>query len=85
MDPDNPVIKLCVAGTRAEFEGRLDDARRLYLQAWEAARDDYDACIAAHYVARHQASPRDTLRWNQEALLRADAVGVVHQTLPPNP
>jgi len=47
----------------------------LYKQAWEAAKDDYEACIAAHYVARHQESPEETLRWNQEALVRADAVG----------
>jgi hypothetical protein len=34
-----------------------------------------DACIAAHYVARYQANPEDTLRWHQEALHRAQAVG----------
>ena len=48
-------------------------ARRLYRQAWEIATDDYDACIAAHYVARHQANPEETLRWNQIALERAEA------------
>ncbi len=74
MDLDNPVIQLCAAGTRAEFEGRLDDARRLYRQAWAASMDNYEACIAAHYVARHQANPEDVLHWNQEALIRAEAV-----------
>ncbi|MBI5567209.1 MAG: hypothetical protein HY870_20085 [Chloroflexi bacterium] len=73
MNLDNPVIKLCLAGTQAEFEHRLDDARRLYRQAWNAATDDYEACIAAHYVARHQTTPHDTLRWNQIALDRAEA------------
>jgi len=75
MDFNNPVIKLCVQGTRAEFEGRPYDARTLYLQAWEESRDDYEACVAAHYVARYQENPEDTLRWNQEALARANAVG----------
>ncbi len=75
MDVYCPVIRLCVEGTRAEFEGRADDARTLYLRAWEAARDDYEACVAAHYVARCQESPQDMLYWNQEALSRADAVG----------
>lgn len=74
MDLDNPVIKLCVEGTQAEFKGRIDEARRLYQRAWDTARDDYEACIAAHYVARHQASPQETLRWNQKALDRANAV-----------
>ena len=75
MDLDNPVVKLCTEGSRAEFEGRTDDARKLFVQAWEASTDDYDACVAAHYVARYQTNPQDTLRWNQEALTRADAVG----------
>lgn len=75
MDLNNPVVKLCAEGTRAEFAGRTDDARNLFMQAWEASKDDYDACVAAHYVARYQTSPQDTLHWNQEALARADAVG----------
>lgn len=75
MDLTNPVIKLCAEGTRAEFEGRRDEACALYRQAWGAARDDYDACVAAHYVARCQEKPEDVLRWNQESLNRADAVG----------
>lgn len=74
MDPNNPVIKLCIDGTRAEFEGRVADAQAIYQQAWDTAQDDYEACIAAHYVARHQATPAETLRWNQLALARADAV-----------
>ncbi|MGW0916641.1 hypothetical protein ACWD1Z_33685 [Streptomyces sp. NPDC002784] len=49
--------------------------RDLFLQAWDAASDDYDACIAAHYLARHQPTPQETLHWNQECLNRADKVG----------
>lgn len=75
MNPDNPVVKLCIAGTQAEFNGRIDEARALYRQAWQTAQDDYEACIAAHYLARHQTDPHETLRWNQEALTRAEAVG----------
>jgi hypothetical protein len=74
MDLTNPVIQLCVLGSRAEFEGRPGEARELYWQAWEKAKDHYDACIAAHYVARFQESPQDIFHWNQEALIHADAV-----------
>jgi tetratricopeptide (TPR) repeat protein len=74
MDLDNPVIKLCLEGIRAEFEGRIEDARALSWQAWQASRDDFDACVAAHYVARYQEQPEEMLRWNQEALSRARAV-----------
>jgi hypothetical protein len=60
---------------RAESEGRAADAHALFRQAWYAATDDYDACVAAHYLARHQSTPEDTLRWNKECLDRADRVG----------
>ena len=75
VNPDNPVVKLCAEGMRAETEHRPGDARDLFAQAWEAAQDDYEKCIAAHYLARHQENHQDTLRWNQEALIRADAAG----------
>jgi tetratricopeptide (TPR) repeat protein len=74
MDHNNPVIRLCVKGTRAEFEGKKDDARELYRRAWETSVDDYEACIAAHYMARCHESPEEILSWNQQALERADAV-----------
>ena len=74
MDPTNPVLQLCIQGTEAEYQHRPDDARALYQQAWNSATDDYEACIAAHYVARFQDTPEETFRWNQEALNRADAV-----------
>jgi hypothetical protein len=74
MDLNNPIIQLCMEGARAEFEHRIDDARLLYQQAWRDHKDDYEACIAAHYVARFQETPEETLRWNQMALNHADAV-----------
>lgn len=74
LDLDNPVIRLCSEGTRAEFEGRREDARRLYREAWVACKDDYDACVAAHYVARFQPTPEEALFWNREALARAEQV-----------
>lgn len=75
MDPDNPIVRLCVAGMKAESEGRTADALALFSQAWEQSADDFEASIAAHYVARHQKEPEETLRWNQIALARAEAVG----------
>ncbi|MEV5593454.1 hypothetical protein [Streptomyces sp. NPDC052496] len=75
MDAGNAVVRMCVRGMEAEARGESDQARRLFLQAWETASDDYEACIAAHYVARHQATPEDTLWWNQKCLDLADRVG----------
>jgi tetratricopeptide (TPR) repeat protein len=74
MDADNLVVKLCVEGMQAETERRHEDARKLFEQAWEARQDDYDACIAAHYLARHQDNPQAVFEWNRESLARADAL-----------
>lgn len=74
MDTNNPIIQLCIQGTFAEFEKRTDDARALYQQAWDLHADDYEACIAAHYLARFQDTPKEALHWNQVALEHADAV-----------
>lgn len=74
MDVNNPVIKLCIEGSQAEFRGSITAAQRCYQQAWAIAQDNYEACIAAHYVARHQPTPEAALWWNQIALERANAV-----------
>jgi hypothetical protein len=37
MDINNPVIKLCIEGTLAEYQGELSPALRFYEQAWAAA------------------------------------------------
>ncbi|GAA0482627.1 hypothetical protein Ade02nite_66350 [Paractinoplanes deccanensis] len=75
MDLGNRVLELCQDGMRAEAEGRPADARALFERAWTARTDDYDACVAAHYLARQQDDPAEILRWNTEALRHADAVG----------
>jgi tetratricopeptide (TPR) repeat protein len=68
MDIENPVIKLCLAGTKNEYLGHLQMACEAYQQAWELAQDDYEACIAAHYLARCQSTEEKILHWNLSAL-----------------
>lgn len=68
MRLDGRTAELCIAGTQAEFERRLDDARALFLEAWHAAVDDYDRAVAAHYVAHLEAELDEALRWNLVAL-----------------
>jgi hypothetical protein len=57
----------------AEQEGRPDDARALFQQAWDAQTSDYEGCIAAHYLARQQADHEAAFRWNLRALRLAAA------------
>ena len=72
IDPTNPVVALCAEGMATE--GTPAEARRLFERAWAMRRDDYDAAIAAHFLARHQDSPAETLRWNEIAVRHAEAV-----------
>ncbi|MEO7085332.1 MAG: hypothetical protein ABI442_13655 [Gemmatimonadaceae bacterium] len=72
LDPNNRVVALCVAGMA--IEGTAAEACLLFEQAWDARSDDYDACIAAHFVARHRVTPEETLRWNLMAVQHAEAV-----------
>ena len=75
MDPDDAVVKLCAQGMEAERGGLVSEAKSLFERAWEVATDDYERCIAAHYLARHQDDPRKRLHWNAECLRHADRVG----------
>jgi tetratricopeptide (TPR) repeat protein len=73
MDADNPVVKLCTEGMQAESEGRLAEAHDIFRQAWALRQDDFDACVAAHFLARHRPTPEEALHWNQVALAHAAA------------
>ena len=73
MDNENPIVALCVRGLAAETNRQVDDAIELYRQAWDSSTDHFEACVAAHYLARHQPTPRETMYWNHLALARAHA------------
>ena len=74
MDPDNPIVRLCVQGMEYESSDRVSEASRLFMSAWMQSTDDFERCIAAHYVARHQ-NPEEALIWNQKSLDCARTVG----------
>ncbi|HEX5631586.1 MAG TPA: hypothetical protein VFX50_00085 [Gemmatimonadales bacterium] len=71
-DATNPVVALCAAGMANEGDAR--QALALFEQAWAARRDDHDAAIAAHFLARHQSTPGEKVRWNRVALEHAEAL-----------
>lgn len=73
IDPSNPVVALCAEGM--QFEGTPDLARERFEQAWAIRKDDYDASIAAHFLARHQPTVTATLEWNRLAMQHAERVG----------
>ena len=72
LDPTNPVVALCAEGMA--IEGDAVAARALFEKAWEIRSDDFDAAVAAHFLARHQPTPELTLHWNALALDHAARV-----------
>ena len=58
-------------GMEREGKAEPEEARRLFLQAWSEAVNDFERFLAAHFVARHQANVADKLQWLQTALLFA--------------
>lgn len=75
MDLNNHVIKLCIEGTQLEFRGERDRARELYQRAWESAANNYEACIAAHYLGHLEDDPERKLHWDRIALEKANSCG----------
>lgn len=51
-----------------EGEGKPEAAASTFQQAWSEASNDFEKFTAAHYVARHQKSIADKLKWDQIAL-----------------
>ena len=84
FDPDNNVVKLCAQGMEKESEGKADEAARIFLQAWNEATKDFEKFTAAHYVARHQKTVADKLKWDETALQLALKINndTVKGTLP---
>ena len=72
IDTEGPTAQLCAAGMAVD--GDATAAHALFVQAWEARRDAYDASIAAHFLARHQPSAELVLHWNHVAVEQALAV-----------
>lgn len=68
FDPENTIVKLCALGMSKEQEGLTEEAAKLFSQAWNEAENDTERFIAAHYLARHQRTVADKLKWDEAAL-----------------
>lgn len=68
FSPHNNIVKLCIQGMSMEGTGKPEEANKLFLQAWNEATNDFEKFLAAYYVARHQKSVSDKLKWLETAL-----------------
>ena len=84
FDPNNKIVRLCAKGMEMETNEKSDEAQSLFLQAWDEATNDFEKFTAAHYVARHQKSIHDKLKWDETALRFAVKIddSSMHATYP---
>ena len=68
FDPNNVVIKLCLRGISLEESGKIEDANRMFQEAWHKATEDYERFIASYYLARQQKSITEKLKWMETSL-----------------
>ncbi len=68
FSPFNNVVKLCLRGMDMEEKGQPEEAIKLFLQGWDEATNDFEKFLAAHYLARHQKTVSDKLKWLETAL-----------------
>jgi rifampin ADP-ribosylating transferase len=74
FSPSNHVVKLCLQGMELENSGQPAEARQVFLNAWDAAANDSERFIAAHYVARHQESVAGRVEWLETGLRLASTL-----------
>lgn len=77
FSPANKIVKLCIQGMTMEDQGKPDDAKQLFLRAYNEAENDLEKYLAGYYVARRQDSAADRLAWLETALGFAQKVGDV--------
>jgi hypothetical protein len=71
LDPTNPVLVLCATGMAAGGDSAV--AVDCFARAWAARTDDFEAAVAAHYVARAQLTKGEKLVWDARAAAHAEA------------
>jgi len=68
FSPFNHVVKRCLQGMDMKEKGQPEEANKLFLQGWNEATNNFEKFLAAHYVARHQKTAANKLKWLETAL-----------------
>lgn len=75
FSPHNPVIKLCLQAMEMADKGSAEEAKKLFLQAWNEAANDFEKFTAGFYIARQQENTADKLKWLETVLEHGLRVG----------
>lgn len=63
FSPSNKIVQLCLQGMGLEAQGKFDEAKMIFLQAWEQSTEQLEKFISAYYVCRHQNTSSEKLNW----------------------
>lgn len=74
FSPNNEIVRLCIQGMGLEQGEQFEEARQLFLRAWNEATDDHERFLAAYHVSRVQEHVVDHLEWLETALEFAQKV-----------
>jgi rifampin ADP-ribosylating transferase len=74
FDPRNHVVQLCVQGLELEGRGEREQAKHVFLRAWDESTNDFERFTAAHFVAKAQNDLHVKLEWLQKALAIAEGL-----------
>ena len=75
FDRNNPVVKLCLQGIGLERQGKTEEARPIFLQAWNDSTEDFERFLAAHHVSRLEPDATTRLKWLRTMLELALKIG----------
>lgn len=63
FDLNNYIIQQCLKGIAMDEQGNSEEAKNIFLSAWEKASNDFEKYITAHFVSKHQSNVQDRLQW----------------------
>ncbi len=68
FNTENRIVKLCAEGMEFEGKGEKGKAAKKFEEAWHLSQNDFEKLTSAHYLARHQKSVTEKLKWDKAAL-----------------
>ncbi len=74
FDLESKTIQLCAKGMELEGLGKREEAAAIFNEAWDNAQNDSERFTAAHYIARHQNTVSDKLKWDEISLQLAISI-----------
>lgn len=74
FSPQNEIVRLCIQGMRLEQGDHVEEARTMFLRAWNEATDDHERFLAAYHMTRQGKDPAGRLKWLEIALQLASRV-----------